>query len=146
MTWIKQGVTIAAGFLVGVVAGTCVATPIIAVLNYLATDGPIFPPPLVALGLLALPVGVILLPVQMAGSGYELIRHRSLGRGWLALAIVAGGGSGLAWFLVLRPSEYTLAQVALLAVFGVFQAFFALGTHLAARWLNFGAQAARSRT
>src|SRR5712692_8268027 len=64
---------------VGLVAGTIVATPVIAVMNYRATDGPYFPAPLVALGLLALPIGCLLFLMQASVVAYEAIARRSLG-------------------------------------------------------------------
>ncbi len=138
MILLTKGIVLLVGFLVGIAGGTAVATPVIALINLMARDGPLFPPPFVALGLLAIPLALLLLPVQIAATTYELTTKRSLDLHWFTLAVAAGATSGIVWFLVLRSSQSTPIQFAFITAFGVFQALCAFGTHFAAHRLRLG--------
>jgi len=122
MLVVKKAGLISVSSLLGVIMGTAIATPIIALMNHLATDGPIFPPPLVAFGLLALPVAVLLLIAQVVLVIYEIAANRSLGNTWPLLAIPAGSLAGFAWYLALKSSQSTPWFALALAAIGVLQA------------------------
>jgi hypothetical protein len=137
MLTIKKAGLVCVSSLLGVFVGTAIATPVIALMNYLATDGPIFPPPLVALGLLALPVAVLLLITQVLLVLYEIASNHSLGSTWLLLALLAGSLAGFTWYLVLKSSQSgPLFAVALIA-FGVIQAICVFSCHWLAHKLGF---------
>jgi hypothetical protein len=86
--------------LLSLIAGGVVVTPWIALMNYLAEDGPMFPAPLAAL-LVVLPILTILLAVQVGGLLYEQIIKRELGTTWIALGLTGGLGAGMLLYLIL---------------------------------------------
>lgn len=121
----------------GLLAGTLLATPALALLNALATEGPYFPAPLVAFGLLALPISVLLVPVQVLLVAYETMYLRDLGRWLLPLVVAAGSLAGFGWFLGLQsPRASAWLLIGLLAL-GVLQAGVVFGLYwLAERLLD----------
>ena len=86
--------------LLSLIAGGVVVTPWIALMNYLAEDGPIFPAPLVAF-LVVLPIIAVLFVVQAGGLLYEWIKKRNLGSTWIIIGLAGGLGAGLLFYLVL---------------------------------------------
>jgi hypothetical protein len=128
------GVTLAASA-IGVAAGTVAATPPIALANFLATDGPYFEAPFVALALVAAPIGVLLLPVQLAALGYQVRTGRPPGTAMLVLGIATGLVVGVGWYLALaapRPTGWMLWAV---GGVGACQACAVFAAHwLAYRW------------
>ena len=117
----------AALMLAGVAIGVTViiVSPFIWYMNEVAQDGPIFPPPLVALGFFGLPLAVLLFPMQLCVVLYELFRGKPRGAVILVIAIVNGLLAGLLWFLVMTSGTadimlfLTLVGVALLQSFVV---------------------------
>lgn len=137
MLALKKVLLLLLSTLAGVVAGVTIATPVIAALNRVATDGPGFPPALVALGMLAIPIGVLLLPVHGLAVGYELAARRSLGWTWLLLAPVAGAAAGLYWSFQINPAPSDLVQPAAVTAFGMLQALSASAVHWVAHRRRF---------
>jgi hypothetical protein len=87
---VKALCCLVASAIVGFLPAGFLATLAIAVLNYLATDGPYFPPPLVAL-LVVVPLALALLPFQLAG----LLWYGSTDRTGLRAAWTLGALGGL---------------------------------------------------
>jgi hypothetical protein len=139
MTAFKKFALLAVASAAGVSVGTVVATPVIATMNYLATDGPIFPPFLVAFGLLALPIGFLLLIIQTILVSFELVFRRLLSRGLLPLALVAGLSAGVFLALALDPLRPSPAFLLALALFGVIQALTVFALHWVANKSQFAA-------
>jgi hypothetical protein len=139
MRFIKKLALVIGASTAGVLAGTVAGTPFIAFANYLATDGPIFPPPLVAFGLLALPVGFLLFLVQGVLVGVELIWKNTSVWHLLLLAPIAGSAVGLAWHFALDPHETNRLSWLALGAFGLIQALAVFGVHAIANVLGFAA-------
>lgn len=120
---------------VGLVSTTVIATPFIAVANYVATDGPYFPAPLVALGLLAMPIGFLLFLIQAGVVAYEVIAKQSLGNILLVLGLVGGLAIGILWLLFLASSPINTWILLVGGGLGVLQGFVVFGCHwLASNW------------
>jgi len=145
MVILKKAALVSLSSLVGVIAGTAFATPAIALMNYLATDGPIFPPPLVALGFLALPVAVLLLIMQVLIVTYEIVANRALGNAWPLLSLAAGSVAGFTLYLALRSSQSGLPFALALIMFAVLQAICVFSCHWVADKRGFGTPAPRRR-
>jgi hypothetical protein len=115
---------------INLLAGGVVVTPVIALMNYLAEDGPIFPAPLVAL-LVVLPIMVILFVIQVGALLYEGIKKRDYGATWIAIGLAGGLGAGLILYLVLiAPFQEDILWPTIinLGVAGTFQGIFAGGS------------------
>ena len=117
----------------GVVAGTVAATPVIAIANRLASDGPYFPAPLVAVALVALPIGVLLFLIQTAVVAYEAKALHSMGHGLLWLGVPSGLAAGLSWYLFLASSRVSSGMLWGVGGIGVFQASVVFGCH----WIEY---------
>jgi hypothetical protein len=115
----------------GLLAGTVMAPPVIAVANHLAADGPYFPTPLVAFGLVALPIGVLLLLIQGGLVADEAAAGRTPGQRLWALGVAGGLVAGLVWYLVLAPSRTHAWMLWTLGGLGVCQGLVVVGC----RWL-----------
>jgi hypothetical protein len=74
---------------------------LIAVINYLVQDGPYFPAPLVAFGLLALPVGIWLFLFQLLFVAYDTFTRRVVEKTLFVPGILSGAAAGTLWYLVL---------------------------------------------
>lgn len=99
---------------VGIFVTTLLFSPIIWHLNAIANDGPLFPPPLVAFGMIGLPYAALLLPLQLAVVLYEIFSKKSLGLSLLVLiAVIDGTLAGFLWFLVLKPSQTDFVALSL---------------------------------
>lgn len=111
----------------GMFATIIVATPIFWYMNETANDGPLFPPPLVALGFLALPYAVLLFPLQALTALYELLRKQSPGLVSFLVGITNGLLAGFLWSLVLNSSLTQPSFVAALVGGAVLQSLTAVG-------------------
>ena len=101
----------------GIVVAVIVVSPIVWYMDMIANDGPIFPPPLVALGFFGLPYAVLLFPTQLIVALYEFFSEKSLKSFFPVMAVVNGLSAGLLWSFVLKSSETDVAFV--LALIGV---------------------------
>jgi hypothetical protein len=118
----------------GLVAGGIVVTLVIAIMNYLAQDGPIFPAPLVAFVVVA-PVSIILFVIQCIVVAYELIGKQRLGSALLWVGLAGGLVAGLSlYFVVIAPYQSRFDYWPLLALggLGTFQGLIVFGCHWAA--------------
>jgi hypothetical protein len=145
MRFIKKLALVIGASTAGVFVGTVAATPFIALANYLATDGPIFPPPLVAFGLLALPVGFLLFLVQSVLVVVELTWKNLSPWNLLVLAAIAGTAVGLMWHLALDPHAANGLSWLALGAFGLIQALAVFGVHAFANLLRFAASRGATR-
>ena len=137
MLVIKKSCVVLLSSGVGLVGATVVATPAIAAMNYLATDGPYFPALLVAFGLLALPIGCMLLLMQALTVAYEVIRGRGLGSALLLVGVIGGLATGIAWYHVLESSRSSTWMLLAVAGLGVFQATLVFGCQWAGNgWID----------
>lgn len=137
MRFVKKIALVIAACTAGVFVGTAMATPFIALANYLATDGPIFPPPLVAFGFLALPVGFLLFLLQGVLVGYELIWKDASVRGLVLVAAIVGPAVGLTWHYALDPNSANGWSWLALGAAGLVQAVSVFGVHAIANLLGF---------
>lgn len=112
----------------GIVVAVIVVSPFVWYMNMIANDGPIFPPPLVALGFFGLPYAFLLFPVQLIVALYEFFSRKSLGSYLPVLAIVNGLSAGLLWSLVLKSSETNAAFVFALIGIALIQSFVVFGS------------------
>jgi uncharacterized YccA/Bax inhibitor family protein len=106
-------------------------------MNYLATDGPYFPAPLVASGFLALPIGFLLLLIQALVVAYEVIARRALGNTLLLLGVIGGLAVGIIWYLVLASFQSKAWMLLATCGLAVFQALLVFGCHWIAYKLRF---------
>jgi hypothetical protein len=103
----------------GMIAGGMLATSAVALLNYLAVDGPIFPAPLVAFVIVA-PVSFILFLFCGMGLIYEWITRRRLKKAWLWIGGAGGIVAGLIpYSLAIAPYQVTTNHQALLVFAGL---------------------------
>ena len=122
----------------GFVIALLVTSPFIWFANARANDGPIFPPPLVAIGFFALPYGVLLFPLQVLVMLYEFFRKKMLGSVLLIIGIVGGALAGFLWYLVIKSSQLTAQMTLLLFGIAILQALVVFGFHMIANKLNIG--------
>ena len=122
---------------IGLAAGTTAAAPVIAVMNYRAVDGPIFPAPLVAFGFLALPIGLLLFLIQVLAVTIEAFTQKPLGKAWLLTGGIGGLAAGFLWYQVLASSQATSWMLLALCAMGVFQGLIVFGCHWVAARLKF---------
>jgi hypothetical protein len=113
----------------GIVVAVIVVSPFVWYINMIANDGPIFPPPLVALGFFGLPYAFLLFPVQLIVALYEFFSGKSLGSYFPVLSIVNGLSAGLLWSYVLKSSETTAAFVLTLIGIALVQSFVVFGSY-----------------
>lgn len=112
----------------GIVVAVIVVSPFVWYMNMIATDGPIFPPPLVALGFFGLPFAFLLFPVQLIVALYEFFSGKSLGSFFPMIATVNGLSAGLLWSYVLKSSESNAAFVLALIGIALIQSFVVLSS------------------
>jgi len=113
----------------GIAVIVIIVSPFIWYMNVTANDGPIFPPPLVALGFFGLPYAFLLFPIQLIVALYEFLSRKSLGFLLLVIATVDGLLAGLLWSLVMKSSKtdtvfvLSLVGVALIQSFIVYSSY-----------------------
>ena len=114
---------------VGILIAVIVVSPFIWYMNMTANDGPIFPPPLVALGFFGLPYAFLIFPVQLIVALYELFSGKSLGFLLLVIATLNGLLAGFLWSLVLKSSETDTIFVLSLVGVALIQSFVVFGSY-----------------
>lgn len=127
----KKSAILSISSVLGVFAGGIVVTPLIALANYLAQDGPIFPAPLVAFVVVA-PVSFILFTFQGFVLIYEWIAKRRLGNSLLWIGVAGGFVAGLIPYLIaIAPYQSNSDYRAPLAFggLGIFLGLIAFGCH-----------------
>ncbi len=126
---------------VGIGVTIIIVSPCIWYMNVAANDGPIFPPPLVALGFFGLPYALLLFPIQLLVALYEFFRRSPSGAVLLVIATVNGLLAGFLWSLVMKSSStdtmfiLSLVGVALLQSY-VVHGLYWLWKRYAPRWLK----------
>jgi len=113
----------------GIVVAIIVVSPFVWYMNMIANDGPIFPPPLVALGFFGLPYAFLLFPVQLIVALYEFFSEKSLGRFLPVIAIVNGVSAGFLWSLVLKSSGTNAAFIIALIGIALIQSIVVFGSY-----------------
>lgn len=116
---------------IGYLAGGMVVTPVIAIMNYLAQDGPIFPAPMVAF-VVAAPVSLILFLIQGIAMAYEWIAKRLLGNKLLLIGLAGGLAAGLSlFFMLVAPfqSRFDYGELIAFGGLGIFQGLVVFGCH-----------------
>jgi len=113
----------------GILIAVIVVSPFIWYMNMTANDGPIFPPPLVALGFFGLPYAFLIFPVQLIVALYELFSGKSLGFLLLVIATLNGLLAGFLWSLVLKSSETDTIFVLSLVGVALIQSFVVFGSY-----------------
>ncbi len=115
----------------GLAVGVIVVIPLIALLNFQAQDGPIFPAPLVAFAVVS-PVSILLFILQGMVLFYEWLSKRVLLNKLLFFGLVGGLASGLTpYFLAVAPYQSGSEPWALLAFagLGIFMGLTVFGFH-----------------
>lgn len=140
MIVVKKALVVLVSTGLGVLAGTLAATPPIALWNSQATDGPYFPAPLVALGFVALPIGLLLFFLQVVITVYEVLARRAMGNTLLLIGICGGLVAGLLLALALAGSQSDWQLPVVLGGAGVIQGLGVFGGH----WLANKLQPARA--
>jgi len=111
----------------GITVTVIIVSPFIWYMNMAANDGPIFPPPLVALGFFGLLYAILLFPIQLIVAMYEFFSRKSLGFLLLVIATVNGLMAGLLWSLVYQSTDnifvFSLFGVALIQSFVVYGSY-----------------------
>jgi hypothetical protein len=123
---------------VGLAAGVIVVTPLIALMNFQAQDGPIFPAPLVAFAVVA-PVSILLFIIQGMVLFYEWLSKRVLLNKLLFIGLVGGLAAGLTpYFLAVAPYQSGSESGALFAFvgLGIFIGLTVFGCHWAVNRLQ----------
>jgi len=131
---IQKGLQLILFSCVGLVTGGMVVTPVIALMYYMAQDGPIFPAPLVAFAVVA-PVSILLFILQGLVLFYEWLSKRVLLNELFFIGLVVGLASGLTpYILVVAPYQSGSEFWALLAFagLGVFMGLTVFSCHWAA--------------
>lgn len=121
MTLIRMLILMSFSSAISRFAGFILVTPVIAWMNYLADDGPIFPAPLVALAIVA-PVSFILFIIQGCVIIFEWITKHRHGIFLLYLGVVGGLIAGLIpYLLVITPyqSSYNYLPVFAFSALGI---------------------------
>jgi hypothetical protein len=122
----------------GILITTVVTTPFIWFAYAKANDGPIFPAPLVAIGLITFPLGILLFPLQIIMMLFEFFRKKLLGIELLFIGIVGGGLAGFLWYSILKTSRITYQEIFFLFGIAILQACVVFGFHLVANKLKIG--------
>jgi len=112
----------------GFIAGTIMVTPVIAVMNYLANDGPIFPPVLVAM-LVVVPVSMMIFIAQVIIVFFELMAKRTLKNSLLVIGLTGGALAGLALYGMLHSSQSTATQLIVFMAYGGIHGLVVFGFH-----------------
>lgn len=123
---------------VGMFAGGIVVTPVIALMNYLAQDGPIFPAPLVGLVVVA-PISLILFVNQGMVLAYEWISSHHVGSALFRIGALGGLAAGLIpYFLAIAPYQSNSNHWGLFVFggLGIFQGLVVFGVHWVANRLS----------
>jgi hypothetical protein len=118
----------------GLLGGGIPATIVIAWMNFKATDGPIFPAPMVAFFVVA-PISIILFLVQFAALIYEARTKNDLGSVLLGVGLICGLGSGMALYLLVIDPYQSQTQILGLISYcglGAMMGFIVFGFH----WLT----------
>jgi 4-amino-4-deoxy-L-arabinose transferase-like glycosyltransferase len=115
-----------------------VASPLIWYANATATDGPYFPPPLVALGFIALPYAGLLFPLQLIVVVYEFIRKKPLGIPLFIVGAIGGLVTGFIWYSVMKSNQIETSMILLLFGVAIMQALVVFGCHWIAGKLKIG--------
>lgn len=113
----------------GIVVSVIVVSPFVWYMNMIANDGPIFPPPLVALGFFGLPYACLLFPVQLIVALFEIFSGKSLSSYFPVLSLVNGLPAGLLWSYVLKSSATNAAFVLALIGLALIQSFVVFGSY-----------------
>jgi hypothetical protein len=116
---------------IGLAAGGIVVTPVIALMNFQAQDGPIFPAPLVALAVVA-PVSILLFILQGMVLFYEWFSRQDLVNSLIWIGLAGGLAAGLTpYFLAVAPYQTGSDSWALLAFagLGIFIGLTVFGCH-----------------
>lgn len=113
----------------GIAGAVIIVSPFIWYMNVTANDGPIFPPPLVALGFFGLPYAFLLFPIQLIVVLYEFFSRKSLGFLLLVIATVNGSLAGLFWSLVMKSSQTDTLFVLSLVGVALLQSFVVYGSY-----------------
>jgi len=103
-------------------------TPVIAVMNYLANDGPIFPPVLVAM-LVVVPVSMMIFIAQVIIVFFELMAKRTLKNSLLVIGLTGGALAGLALYGMLHSSQSTATQLIVFMAYGGIHGLVVFGFH-----------------
>jgi hypothetical protein len=128
---IQKGLLLIFSSGIGLAAGVIVVTPLIALMNFRAQDGPIFPAPLVAFAVVA-PVSILLFIIQGLVLLYEWLLRRFLLKKLLLIGLVGGLAAGLTpYFLAVAPyqSESVLWALLAFAGLGIFMGLTVFGCH-----------------
>jgi hypothetical protein len=139
--WIKTLATLSLSSGLGLLAGGFVVTLLVALANYRAQDGPIFPAPLVAFAVVA-PVSSILFTFQGFVLIYEWAARRRLGNSLLWIGAGGGLAAGLIPYgLAIAPYQSNSDYRMLLAFsgLGIFLGLVVFGCHRIANLLKVSA-------
>ena len=112
----------------GFIAGTILVTPVMVVMNYIASDGPIFPPMLVAL-IVVSPVSIVLFIAQVIVVSFELITKRTLKASLLIIGVASGALAGLALYGISYSSQSTIVQLLAFIAYGSIHGLVVFGIH-----------------
>jgi hypothetical protein len=136
MFFIKKLIVMLFSAWAGLIAGTVAGIPLIAVINYLAQDGPYFPAPLVAFALLALPIGALLFFFQLLFTVCETFTSRVVEKTLFLPGILGGAAAGALWYSVLASSEFKFSMLLAVVAISSLQAFVVFGCHWIGSKLN----------
>ena len=128
MNILKRIVVVVLSAGMGLVAGTILVTPVMAILNYIANDGPIFPPMLIAL-IVVIPVSMVLFIAQVIVASFELITKRTLTNSLLIIGVASGALAGLALYGISYSSQSTIVQLLTFIAYGAIHGFVVFGIH-----------------
>src|SRR6185295_10960052 len=117
MNNLKRSVVIISSAVIGFIAGTVLVTPAMAAMNYLANDGPIFPPALVAM-LVVVPVSILIFIVQVIVVFYELRAKQTMKNSLLVIGLASGVFAGLALYGIFYSSQSTIVQLLAFIAYG----------------------------
>jgi hypothetical protein len=132
--FLKKVVLLVCSTLAGFLVNISVVTVVIAILNYTAHDGPLFPPGLVAFALV-MPVLVCLFILEAAALIYEWRTRVYLGKELLGLGLVGGlGSTGFLHRILITPhmDELNIARLAVFLGLGALTGWAVFGIH----WLG----------
>ena len=128
MSILKRIVVVVFGAGMGFIAGIIIVTPVMVAMNYVANDGPIFPPMLVAL-LVVVPVSIVIFIAQVILVLFELMTKRTLKNSLLMIGVASGGLAGLALYGIFYSSQSTTAQLLAFMAYGSIHGLVVLGIH-----------------
>lgn len=128
MNILKRIVVIVFGSGMGFITGTILVTPVMAVMNYAANDGPIFPPVLVAL-LVVVPVSIVIFIAQIIVLSLELMTKQTLKNSLLIIGVASGCLAGLTLYGIFYSSQSTTVQLLAFMAYGSIHGLFVFGMH-----------------